>query len=63
MATLIAKVLIGLSALAFALAVLTNYVDPLPFPATTGEEFSRASANMALLAIALVLPFRDSRAT
>ena len=58
----LAKALIGLSALAFALAALTNYVDPLPFPTTTGEGFSRASANLALLAIAIVLSFRDSRA-
>ncbi len=59
----LAKALIGLSTLAFVLAVLTNYGDVLPFPTTTSEGFSRASANLALLAIALVLSFRDSRGT
>jgi len=63
----LAKALTGLSALAFVLAVLFNYGEYLPewpvlaFPTATAEGFSRASSNLALLAIALVLCFRESR--
>ncbi len=47
------KVLTGLAALAFVLAVFTNFVGP--FVHVGAEGFSRASTNLALLAIALVL--------
>jgi hypothetical protein len=57
----LAKALVGLSALALVLAVVTNYADVIPFPTTTSEGFSRASANLALLAIALVMSFRNGR--
>jgi hypothetical protein len=49
------KALIGLAALAFVLAVLTHFFGPI---INTGpESYSRASGNLALLAIALVLTF------
>ena len=51
----LAKALIGLAALAFVLAVLTHFAGPLV--GTQAEAYSRASANLALLAIALVLTF------
>lgn len=57
----IVKALVGLSALAFVLAVVTNYGVALPVPSPSAEGFSRASANLALLAIALVLCVRDVR--
>jgi hypothetical protein len=47
------KALIGLAALAFVLAVATHFVGPVV--RTGAEAYSRASANLALLAIALVL--------
>jgi hypothetical protein len=59
--TEVAKALVGVSALAFILAVITNYAEVIPFPTTTSEGFSRASANLALLAIALVVCFRNDR--
>jgi len=59
--TEIAKALVGLSALSFVLAVISNYGDVMPFPLTTSVGFSRASANLALLAIALVVCFRNGR--
>jgi hypothetical protein len=49
------KALIGLSALAFMFAVLTHFVGPVL--GTEAEAYSRASTNLALLAIALVLTF------
>lgn len=49
------KALIGLAALAFVLAVLTNFAGPIMN--TSPEAYSRASSNLALLAIALVLTF------
>ena len=49
------KALIGLSALAFLLAVMTHFVGPVL--GTEAEAYSRASTNLALLAIALVLTF------
>lgn len=51
------KALIGLAALAFLLAVVTHFRGP--FVATQAEAYSRASTNLALLAIALVLTFGD----
>jgi hypothetical protein len=52
MSTLV-KALIALSALAFVLAVVTSFVGS--FMNTAPEAYSRASTNLALLAIALVL--------
>jgi hypothetical protein len=49
------KALIGLAALAFVLAVLTYFVGPIM--KTYPEAYSRASGNLSLLAIALVLTF------
>ena len=49
------KALIGLAALAFVLAVLTHFAGPIV--RTYADGYSRASANLALLAIALVLTF------
>lgn len=53
MSTLVMS-LIGLSALAFVCAVVNNSWPILPIP-TGAEGLSRASANLALLAIALIL--------
>jgi hypothetical protein len=48
--TTVAKALTVLAALAFLLAVVANFTGPI---ASTGAEgFSRASTNLALLAIA-----------
>ena len=49
------KALIGLAALAFVLAVVTHFMGPVV--QTQPEAFSRASTNLALLAIALTLAF------
>ena len=54
MSTLV-KALIGLAALAFVLAVVTHFAGPIA--GTEAEAYSRASGNLALLAIALVLTF------
>lgn len=51
----LAKAFIALAALGFVLAVLTHFVGPIA--GTQAEAYSRASANLALLAIALVLTF------
>ena len=51
----LAKLLTALAALAFVLAVLTNFTGPIM--GTVAEGFSRACNNLALLAIALVLVF------
>ena len=56
MSTLV-KALIGLAALAFLLAVLTHFMGPIV--QTQAEAYSRASTNLGLLAIALVLAFGD----
>jgi hypothetical protein len=48
------KVLIGLAALAFVLAVISNLTGDAVMP-VRGEAFSRASNNLALIAIALLL--------
>lgn len=57
----LAKVLIALAALAFVLAVVTAFAGRLM--QVQPEGFSRASTNLALLAIALVLTFESPRAT
>jgi hypothetical protein len=49
------KALIALSALAFVLAVVAHFAGPVAN--TQAEAYSRASTNLALLAIALVLAF------
>jgi hypothetical protein len=49
------KALIGLSALAFVLAVVASFVGPIVN--TGAEAYSRASNNLSLLAIALVLTY------
>ena len=56
MSTLV-KALIGLAVLAFVLAVVTHFAGPIV--ETQAEAYSRASTNLALLAIALVLAFGD----
>jgi hypothetical protein len=49
------KALIGLAALAFVLAVVSHFAGPIV--KTHPEAYSRASGNLALLAIALVLAY------
>jgi hypothetical protein len=56
----VAKALTGLATLAFVLAVVAHFAGP--FLSTGPAAYSRASTNLALLAIALVLTFGD-RAT
>ena len=51
----LAKGLTALAALAFLLAVVSNFTGPIL--ATPAEGFSRACSNLALLAIALVVVF------
>jgi ABC-type transporter Mla maintaining outer membrane lipid asymmetry permease subunit MlaE len=59
MATL-AQALTGVAALAFVLAVVSNFTGMAI--GATAEGFSRASTNMALLAIAVVLCVRSGSA-
>ena len=54
----LAQGLTALAAIAFILAIVTNFTGDL---LTTAEGFSRASTNLALLAVALALAFGDSR--
>ena len=54
MSTLV-KALIGLAALTLVLAVITHFVGPIV--KTQAEAYSRASGNLALLAIALEMTF------
>lgn len=54
----LAKALVGLAAAAFVLAVVTSFTGII---LTTAEGWSRASTNLALLAIALALSFREGR--
>jgi hypothetical protein len=56
--TTVAKALVGLAAVAFVLAVLTNFTGVL---LTTSEGYSRAATNLALIAIALALCFGADR--
>lgn len=60
MSTLV-KALIALAALAFVLAVVTHFAGPIV--GTQPEAYSRASNNLALLAIALVLAFGSTGGT
>ena len=56
------KALTAAAAVAFVLAVVTNFTGNYFGPyLATAEGFSRASANLALLAIALVLGAGGSR--
>lgn len=55
----LAKVLVGLAALAFVLAIVTAFTGRLMH--VHPEGFSRACSNLALLAIALVLTFENPR--
>ena len=59
--TQLAKTLTGLAALAFALAVVSNYIGLLPVITTSAEGYSHASTNLALIAIAIVLCFGNGR--
>ncbi|MGH9257601.1 MAG: hypothetical protein ACRD3C_23830 [Vicinamibacterales bacterium] len=54
----LSKTLVALSALAFLLAVVTNFIGAI---FATAEGYSNASTNLALLAIGLVLCFRTSQ--
>jgi hypothetical protein len=54
----LSKALVALSALAFVLAVVTNFIGAI---LTTAEGYSRASMNLALLAVALVFCFGKDR--
>jgi hypothetical protein len=53
----LAKVLTGLAALAFVLAVVANFAGA--FMQVGAEGFSRASTNLALLALAFMAISRD----
>jgi hypothetical protein len=55
------KALVGLAALAFVLAVLSHFTGSIV--RTQPEAYSRASANLSLLAIALVLTFGGTAST
>jgi len=55
----LAKALTGLAALAFVLAVVGSLTGTW-LMRTSPEAFSRASTNLALLAIALILVFEET---
>lgn len=58
----LAKALVALAALAFVLAVVTVFTGPIAgLAGLQPEGFSRASANLALLAIAYLLAFPNGR--
>ena len=57
------KALIGLGALAFVLAMVSNFLGEESALFVTAEGYSRASANLALLAIALELCFGSGRSS
>lgn len=57
----LAKALVGLAALTLVLAVVSNFLGEETALFATAEGYSRASANLALLAIALVLCFGSGR--
>jgi hypothetical protein len=56
----LAKALVGLAAVALVLAVVTNFMGEF---LTTAEGYARASMALALIAIALVVCFRDTTLT
>ena len=53
--TTLAKTLTALAAIALVMAVLTHFAGPIL--RTYAEAYSRASSNLALLAIALIVVF------
>jgi len=55
----LAKALTGFAALAFVLAVVGSLTN-VRILAISPEAFSRASTNLALLAIALILTFEET---
>jgi hypothetical protein len=55
----LAKVLVGLAALAFVLAVVAAFTGRLMH--VHAEGYSRACSNLALLAIALLVAFESPR--
>ena len=55
----LAKALTGFAALAFVLAVVGSFTN-VRILAISPEAFSRASTNLALLAIALILTFEET---
>ncbi len=57
----LAKVLVGLAALAFVFAVITVLVGGLPIMGICAEAFSRACNNIALLAVAVALIFKPAQ--
>ncbi len=52
----LSKALVGLAALAFILAIAAALAGPILVPA---EAYSRASTNLALLALCLFLGFKE----
>ncbi|MDP2957276.1 MAG: hypothetical protein Q8N53_12705 [Longimicrobiales bacterium] len=57
----LAKACVGLSALAFLLAVVTIFTGPI-LVAVGPEGYSRAANNLALLALCLFLGFNEGKA-
>lgn len=55
----VAMILIGLSALGFVLAVITILVGRGPVVGVSAEGFSRGCSNLALIAIALAVWFKE----
>jgi len=55
------KALVGLAAVALALAVVSNFLGDERALFATAEGYSRASANLALLAIALEVGLGSGR--
>ena len=55
---IVAKGLVGLAALAFLLAVVDSVITG-PILTIPAESFSRAANNLALLALALAVVFRE----
>lgn len=53
----VSKILVGLAALAFLLAVFSSLVTQIM--AIPPESFSRAANNLALIAIAVALVFKE----
>lgn len=57
--TNLAKALTGLAAVAFVLAIVTNFMGGF---LTSSEGWSRAATNLTLLALAIVFCFRSPSA-
>jgi hypothetical protein len=56
----LAKVCVGLAALAFILAVVTVFTGPI-LVGVGPEGYSRASTNLALLALCLFVGFKEGK--